>query len=85
MYYKYDIVLDARKDAFLAEATALLDKGAQFAVAHLTRSQMRDCMALAQEYDFTCKVLDPAVTDANFPEVTPEYLGFVHRDPSRRI
>jgi hypothetical protein len=85
MGYKYKDVLNAENETWQAEATTLLDKGIQFAVANIPIQRIRDCIALAQEYDFTCLVEDKEITNDNFPQVQPKILGFVHRNISKRI
>jgi len=85
MSYKYEDVLNAESKPWKAEAKLLLDKGKQFAIANIPRENVLDCIALAQEHDFACIVEDKEVTNENYPMVQPRILGFVHRDPAKRI
>ncbi len=73
MTFKYEHVLDANHPSWAAELRAFLDDGKQVAVIHLSAARFCHAVALAREPDFTW-VVEAAGT-----------LGFVPRDPSKRI
>jgi hypothetical protein len=87
--YRYCEIVDANDPKWLAELKGCIDKGKQVAVVHITPSQIRDCYAYAQEHDFTSVVEDKGdyreLVIQDYPEILPSILGFVHRDPSKRI
>lgn len=90
MTFKYLDVIDASKESnWRPQVKAYLDKGQQVVVFNLKAHETRDCKALAQEHDFTCIVEDKGeyleILKANYPDVQPEILGFVHRDKTKRI
>ena len=90
MSYKYLDVIDASKETnWRAQVKAHLDKGQQVVVFNLKATDMDSCKAFAQEHDFTCTVEDKGeyleILKANYPDVQPEILGFVHRDKTKRI
>jgi hypothetical protein len=85
MSFKYEEILDANRPNWIAELKGFLDKGKQVAVVNIPMSAMRDCIAFAQEHDFTCIVEDKELELGNYPQEQPKILGFVHRNPSNRI
>jgi hypothetical protein len=86
MAYKYEEIIDANDPKWLAELKSFIDKGKQVAVVHLNPDQVGDCIAYAQEHDFTCAVEDKTFNPKTFEwGERPMTLGLVHRDRKKRI
>jgi hypothetical protein len=85
MAYRFIVFLDANLPQWKDEAKWFLNNGIQFAMINTPCESLRDCMALARQFDFTCTVLDKEVTEENYLQVQPKILGFVHKDVSKRV
>ena len=81
---KYDEAISARNSTWKPEARKLIEAGDRFVIVHLAPKDIRDCEALAQEFDYTCLHEDEPVRKF-YPEVMPSKLGFVRRTSVRRI
>jgi len=79
----YRDVLRASDKEWQAEAREFLEKGHQFVVIKITVDVYRDCIALAQEFDYSCVVEDQGedreLVLASYPDTLPQKLGFVPR------
>ena len=79
----YKDVITAKNTTWKSEARNLMASGVEFVVVHIAPADYRDCMALAQEFDYDCCLEDksPAreVIIENHPHELPTQLGFVKR------
>ena len=73
---EYNEVFSADDGAWMAEARKLLEKGLRFVVIDLDQRAYRECVALAQEFDYTCLVEEQGeqreFVIADFPHLLPK-------------
>lgn len=79
----YKDVLRATEKTWKSEARRHMEAGADFVVINLGEQDFKDCIALAQEFDYTCifedRGEDREILLNNYPAVLPKQLGFTHR------
>ena len=80
---KYQEVINAKDRVWKSEARSLMESGTKFVIVHLAAIDIRDCIALAQEFDYTCIHEDEPARQF-YPMIQPKKLGFVHRSATKR-
>jgi hypothetical protein len=78
----YEDVVRAKENTWQSDARKLIENGTEFVVIDVTREQFRDCIALAQEFDYTCFHEDKPIVE-DYPDILPSKIGFAKRRPSR--
>ena len=84
----YKEAISTKDVTWKSDARKFMESGAEFVVVHLSGNDYRDCIALAQEFDYDCLLEDksPLLESIveNYPEKLPTQLGFVKRGSMKR-
>jgi hypothetical protein len=70
MKSKYEFIFDAHASSWKATLKSFFDEGKGIAIVGVEPKDIRDCVAIAQEHDFTCVIEDKEITPDNYPETT---------------